>query len=166
MNPKVCVDASIVLRWMLPNPQEQLVEPVLTSWTNREMDLIAPPVLDIEISSVLIKLIDRKKISSKQGEAFFSLYQSMEISIISPKEIGALVWRMIPEYDGVSFIDLQYLATAELADCEFWTGKRKLFHHLKDRNQRVRFIGEPTAETQAEPRKTVKTDFPGLWRAI
>jgi predicted nucleic acid-binding protein len=166
MNPKVCVDASVVLRWILPNSQESATDTVLSSWVNRESDLISSPLLDIEITAAIKKLADIKRISPHQGEDAYALYRELHIEIMKSNDIMKTVWRLISELEGVNLLDLEYLAVAELADSELWTADKKLFAQLKDRSPRVRFAGELTDNTRVEPKKTTKSDFPGLWRVI
>jgi predicted nucleic acid-binding protein len=166
MNPKVCVDASVVLRWILPNSQESATDTILSSWVNRESDLISSPLLDIEIPAALKKLTDIKRISPHQAEDGCALYRELYIEIMKSNDIMKMAWRLTSELEGVNLLDLEYLAAAELADSEFWTANKKLFVQLKDRSSRVRFAGELTENTRVEPKKNTKSDFPGLWRVI
>jgi predicted nucleic acid-binding protein len=166
MVSQLCIDASVALLWILPAQQSLLADSLLQKWDGDGIEIISPPLFDIEITSVLHKYLRLKILLPEQGEQAYQLYRDLDVTILSPPELSMKAWLLAKEYYQVHALDMQYLALAELVGCEFWTADKTLFNNLKDKNQRVRFIGENVTSSPAVEKKIEfnGTDFPGLWR--
>jgi predicted nucleic acid-binding protein len=51
-------------------------------------------------------------------------------------------WDLAKEFNLPVCYDMQYLAVAELADCELWTLDKRLVNAVHGKNKRVKWIGE------------------------
>ena len=53
-----------------------------------------------------------------------------------------IVRELAKEFNLPVCYDMQYLAVAELEDCELWTCDKSLVNSLKDKVKRIRWVGE------------------------
>lgn len=176
MSAQICIDASIALHWILPTSQSSLADTLLKRWDDAGLQIIGPPVIDIDVTAVIRKLTRMKLLLPQQGDQAYQIYTQAGIDIINPPSLTQTAWEMVGTYDQVHITDLYYLALAELVDAELWTANRHFYANLKDKNQRAHFLGEYSAavpaatpsvvEKKAESHKATRSDFPGLWRAI
>ncbi len=82
----------------------------------------------------------------EEGEEAFSIYLDIPIRIIDEQEVYRKAWQLAKEFNLPVCYDMQYLAVAELEDCELWTADRRLAKSLKGKANRVRWVGEYTAK--------------------
>jgi predicted nucleic acid-binding protein len=169
MTSQVCADAGLVLRWILPTDQDAEAEALLKSWDEAGTEIVAPPSLDAEVTSVIRILVFAGNLLPGHGEEAYRLFRELGISIVSPADLSEKAWRMAAELNLARTYSAQYLALAGIVDCELWTADRKLFDAVKDRSARVHVIGggkEPPAAKAAERHRPPGLDEAGLWRAF
>jgi predicted nucleic acid-binding protein len=119
----------------------------LQTWDRAGTELIGPPLFDAEVTSVIRLHVYAKRLLPQQGEEAFLFYRELGVKIVGPPELPEMAWEMAKKFNQVRTYDMQYLAVAELEDCEFWTADKRLVNSLKDRNKRVRWIGELSIKT-------------------
>ena len=147
MNSWVCVDASLALKWIIPGQQDPLVNSLLERWNQAEKQLIAPPLFNAEVTSTIRLNVYTKKLTSQQGEVTFQFFRDLNVQIISPAGLTLMAWEFARTYNQPRTYDMQYLALAELQDCELWTADEKLINSLQGRNNRVHWLREQLGET-------------------
>jgi predicted nucleic acid-binding protein len=140
MNSRVCVDASLALRWIIPSQRDLQADSLLEKWDQAGIELIGPPLFDDEITSVLRLYVFRKILLPEQGDRAFSLFRELNVTIVNPAELCQIAWELAKKYDRPRTCDMQYLAMAELEDCELWTGDERLINALKEKNKRIHGI--------------------------
>ena len=80
-NSKVCVDASLAVMWLVPTCAEALAESMLMEWDRNGTELVAPPLFDAEVTSIIRKQVYSKRLLARQGEEAFSLYRRLGVRI-------------------------------------------------------------------------------------
>jgi len=175
MNAQICIDASIALQLILPATKSGFADTLFKKWDDSGIQIISPPIFDIDITTIIRKLMQMKLLTPQQGEQAFQHYQLIGINIINPPSLIQTAWDMTEKYFPAHVSDLHYLALTELVNAEFWTANPRLYSSLKDKNPRVRFLGDfsasppdipAVAEKKVDSHKSTRSDFPGLWRAI
>jgi predicted nucleic acid-binding protein len=141
MSLRVCIDASLASRWVIPTEQDPLADSLLQEWDDDGTELLVPPLFDPEVTSAIRKNVYSKKILPRQGEEAYALYRELEVTFISD-HLSDLAWLLAAEYDQVRTYDMQYLAVAELEDCELWTADRRLVNAVRGKTKRVKWLGE------------------------
>ena len=141
MNSRVCIDASLAIQWLIPTEQDRLAESLLEAWDKDGTELIGPPLFDAEMTSVIRLHVYLKKLMAEQGEKAFQFYQELGVKIIDHPALTRTAWELANKYNLPRTYDMQYLAVAELEDCEFWTLDRKLINSLRGKNRRVKWVG-------------------------
>jgi predicted nucleic acid-binding protein len=84
-------------------------------------DLIAPPLLWSEATSVLHELEWRQELSSVQTEAARVRLAKLRIGSRSPADLHAHAWRTASELGWAKTYDSEYVALALLAGCALFT---------------------------------------------
>jgi predicted nucleic acid-binding protein len=138
---KVCVDASLALTWLLNVEKDDRADTLRKQWERSSIELIGPPMFHAEVTSVLREEVFFKRLSGEEGEEAFRLYSLIQISIIDDPAIYRKAWELAKKYNLPRTYDMQYMAVAELEDCEFWTLDRKLVNTVSSKNKRVKWVG-------------------------
>lgn len=71
----IVVDASVVLKWILPEPDREEAVLLLDEYESGKVNLIAPPVIVLEVASALSKRCRRKLITGRQAEQAFQDFE-------------------------------------------------------------------------------------------
>lgn len=119
------IDASLVIKAILPNPETSRCQAVLAQIQDRQ--LVAPALWVYEIASTLAKAVHFGQITAKEGEEFLHQAMALGVQIILPDETQAqLAYRQALKLKRASAYDSFYLVTAEALDADFWTADKRL----------------------------------------
>ncbi len=138
---RVCVDASLALAWLIRVQQDDNADALHREWLETGVELVGPPMFHAEVISVLRGEVFFKRITPEEGEEVFSIYLDIPIRTIDVPEIYRRAWELAKEFNLPVCYDMQYLAVAELEDCDFWTLDRKLVN-AACASKRIRWVGE------------------------
>jgi predicted nucleic acid-binding protein len=138
---RVCVDASLALTWLLSIQPEERADALRRQWLKDEVELIGPPLFRAEVTSVLREEVFFKRLTSEEGEEAFGFYSAIPIRIVNSPAIYRKAWELAIEYNLSRTYDMQYLAVAEIEDCEFWTLDKKMVNAVNGKNRRIKWVG-------------------------
>jgi len=136
-----CVDASLALAWLFADTHTEQADGLWQEWTEGGIDLVAPPMFHAEVISSIRKNVYFKRILPVEGERLFTVYSEIPVRIIESQAVHRRAWQLAKEFNLPVCYDMQYLAVAELEDCELWTLDRRLVNATRG-NKRVRWVGE------------------------
>lgn len=143
----VCVDASLVLAWLLPEELSAKAFAQKAQWDEQNTELIAPPLLMAEVPSALRQSVYRHRVPLVQGDEAFKEFLEMGIRIRQPEGLLTHAWDLGKALNASRLYDMYYLALAEMERCELWTADRRLLNLAAPRWALVRWIGD--VETEA-----------------
>lgn len=140
----IVVDASVVVRALLPAEQEPDILEYFSDWHKSRSSLYAPDILLPEVTSVLRRGIYNHWITGTEARTAIEDVFRLGIEIVQSDHnlcISALEWAARLEqskaYDGF------YLAVAERTISQVWTADQKLVHRALQLNiPWVHWIGE------------------------
>jgi predicted nucleic acid-binding protein len=136
------VDASLVIKAILPNPEFRACQSVLTRLQHSQ--LVAPALWVYEITSSFAKAVHFKQITEEEGRSAIRQALALGIQVILPDETQSLLayaWTL--KLHRASAYDSFYLAIAEALEAELWTADRHLFSSLESSNfEWLHWIGE------------------------
>ena len=124
--PVVCVDASLVLMLLLPDEHRHQAEALWSLWEEQEIFPFGPPLLYAEVPSVLRESVYFGRLSPDEGQQAFDTFLELAISDSTWTDLHVLAWALAREYNQPRLYDSMYLAAAQAAGCDFWTGDRRL----------------------------------------
>lgn len=139
---EVCVDASLAVKVVVPEPDSDKADALVEEWANEGTLLIAPAFFVVETDSILRqKVALRKELTLEQAEAAFVKLQALPIQQIAVPGQRQRAWEIATDLGFPTVYDATYLALAELRGCEFWTADERLFNRVKDRLPFVKWLG-------------------------
>ena len=142
----VCVDASLAVAWLSYERYTAIANALRHEWREHGVQMVAPVLFHAEVTSALRQHVYFKRILPEEGEEAFSIYLDIPIKIIDGPEIYRKAWQLAKEFDLPVCYDMQYLAVAELEDCELWTADRRLANSLRGKADRIKWLGEYTGK--------------------
>ena len=143
MNNMVVVDASLALKWVIPESDSNVATELLNKWTSEKKDVIAPALLVYEVTNILY----RQSIASKftYEEVRQSLKKLFSIGILLKfslyEDVSAQAMEFAHLFKLPATYDAHYLALGQRENCEYWTADTRLFNAVKGKLNWVRWIG-------------------------
>jgi len=146
MRGRVCIDASLALTWLLAAEQNEAANALRREWDEKGMELIAAPLFHAEVTSVLREQVYFRSLLPEEGEEAFSSYLDIGVRSIDDPEVQKKAWELAKKFNLPRTYDMQYLAVAELENCELWTNDKRLANSLQGKVERIRWVGEHIRE--------------------
>lgn len=104
------------------------------------MQLVAPTLLAFEITSTLHRLVHLREITLEAGDAAFQQFLSLPIHLYYRQEILPIAWLFAKQFNRPRAYDTAYLAVAQMHNCEFWTGDKRLYNAVHNQLPWVHLI--------------------------
>ncbi len=127
---KVCIDASLALKWVLPEIYTRRAQELLRYWLTKGFTLIAPTPFIFEVASTLRNKVHRQIITQEEGSSALNQIRQGRIELIFSPNLVERAWEISEELRLPTAYDAFYLALAEEESCEFWTADEKLVRIL------------------------------------
>lgn len=106
----VVVDASVVLKLLLPEERTEAVRSLWARWVEQEVEVAAPFLLAYEVTSVLRNKVFRGELPPEAGEAVFVAFLTQEVSLLHPDGIEEKAWGLAKQLNLPTSYDAAYLA--------------------------------------------------------
>lgn len=68
MSERIVVDASVIVKWVAAEPGRVGALELLDRFESGDVDLVAPPIVIIEVASALSKKVRRKTMTAAEGD--------------------------------------------------------------------------------------------------
>jgi predicted nucleic acid-binding protein len=140
--PAVCLDASMVLLWLLEEDLSAKADARLNEWRDAGTEFVSHHLLSAEVPSVLRQAVHGGRISVEEGDEAFESFVAMDIRTRQPDRLVRRAWELGKALNASKLYDMCYLALAELEQCELWTADRRLANLAGQRTQLVHWVGE------------------------
>ena len=138
-----CADASLALMWVLPEPLTHRANDLSLHLVTNEVSLLAPPLFRAEITSVLRERSYRGELTADDAAATLREALNWRIGIWDPgDELQLKALNLARRFGRPKAYDTQYMALAEIAGCELWTGDRRLVNSLQGALPWVGWVGD------------------------
>ena len=126
----VCIDASVVLRYVLL-PDDAPIKKVWQSWVSNETDLVAPSLLFYEVTNGLYQQEKNKYLSPETIWKSLEYSLDLPITLVNEKNLHLRAREIAIQYNLPATYDAHYLALAEWMDIELWTADMRLVKVMK-----------------------------------
>ncbi|MCZ6677754.1 MAG: type II toxin-antitoxin system VapC family toxin [Candidatus Poribacteria bacterium] len=141
MSQEVVVDASLIIKRVVPERMSDNVKMLLAQWKEAEVALIAPVFFMGEVDSILRqKVVSRKELTLAQAHLCWKQLQEIPVEFVDVVNLRQRIWEISIELQQAHVYDSVYLALAEARECEFWTADERLFNATKKRFPFVRSL--------------------------
>lgn len=138
----VCVDASVALAWLFYDEHRERADELFRTWATDGIDMIVPPMFHAELTSAIRRQVHFRRILPFEGERLFALCADMPVKVMYGWDVYSKAWQLAAEFDLPVCYDTQYLAVAELRDCQFWTLDQRLINAVRGKSKRLMWVGE------------------------
>lgn len=136
------VDACVAAKWVLPAAGEELLDQanrLIERHVKRDLQLLAPALIEAEIGNVLWKAVRRKRISSADAETSLRRFSELGIEIVPTSGLIERSLQITISCDR-SFYDSLYVALALATRTDLVTADERLVNALGSRFP-VRWLG-------------------------
>ncbi|MFW5866337.1 MAG: type II toxin-antitoxin system VapC family toxin [Armatimonadota bacterium] len=142
---KVCVDASIVLKLLLPEEDAHVADSLWSRWQEDHVIRYAPTSLISETFHGIRRNVLRERLTPQEGDDAVARVIDLPI-FLHPMDWrdGHDVWhRFVRQFDYlVTPYDAAYLYVAEAEGCDFWTADERLVRTVSGELPWVRALSE------------------------
>lgn len=137
---KVVVDASIALRWVLRDEKEAHVDAVLENWAATLTEMLAPPLFPAEITNALYLAVRRDRLNLEEADLALRTIMLLGVKVAEPSGLYCRSLELAANYSMTNAYDAQYVALAEVEDCELWTADERLAASMRPLPSWVRLV--------------------------
>ena len=127
MSAALCIDASVAAKWLIPEADSDRAEALLTDALRQGIQLVAPPHLDVEVTSALYKRVRAKEVTADEAKARLGDYALIPMELLSPTGLAERAMEIALGFDWALPYDAFYLGLGELLGCEVWTADAALY---------------------------------------
>ena len=135
----VVVDASVALKWVLPEKDTQNALDLWDEWQDAAELVVAPPIFRAEVTNALHKRARRGDISHLDALEMLGSLLGI-VAIREPEGLYTSALSLSDELDMSASYDALYLALAESVRCEVWTADGPFYRSSLRRYPRVRLL--------------------------
>jgi predicted nucleic acid-binding protein len=123
------VDASVAIKWIIPEPDSAAAEALVGSYR-----LVAPELIYAECANILWKMMRRRELSIDELMRASTVVDEFAVYTVSMRELVPLAVDLSVRMDHAAY-DCFYVALAMLQECNFVTADahlcRKAQEHLE-----------------------------------
>lgn len=105
----VCVDASLALMLLIPHDLTPKVEALWHSWSEKEVELVSPPLFYAEVTSVLREIVYFGRMPAQEGDDVFASFLELGVKSVDSSDLQPRAWALAKQYDRPRAYDAQYL---------------------------------------------------------
>jgi len=138
----VCVDASIIISLVTSEAQSQKVLDLWAKWMQEDVKVVAPSLLNYEVTSALRRKVFRGIMSHEDARRSLETFSSLDIEFFDHSELALCAYDIAFRYNLPTAYDAFYLASAEILGCEFWTSDERLYNIIKEDFHNLHWIGK------------------------
>ena len=125
-----CIDASIIVKLVLKGePYRVTARRLVRKSTAAGIELIAPPLFESEVDTVIRKRVVAGKLSLKDAHKAYSILDHAPVQIVTHSNLRQRARDIAEQFNLSTVYDATYAALAELRGCEFWTAD-KVFYNV------------------------------------
>ncbi len=139
MSLQVCVDASFMVKLVLPEPDSERAEEAWEGWLTAGTTVCAPALMPFEATSAIRKHVQRGLITVERGSAAVTAFSALSQDIVlAPAEgLHAAAWSLAARYGRPNLYDAYYVALAESLACLLWSADDHLRRVMPDHAGRI-----------------------------
>lgn len=129
---KVVVDASIVVKWFIPEIHHEQAVALLDAYVEGSIEAMAPAHLPFEAANALVysDLLDRTTV-----ETCMEAFAAFDIDIYPFERIDKIAETSVSE--DVTIYDAAYVALAAQEDCQCYTADERLIDTLPENSPAI-----------------------------
>ena len=143
MSSVVCLDASVVARWVFPEEGWEQAVALYFALLGADVSLVAPEHFSIERVSVIRHKVGRGLVDGDEAAQALGYLFSMDVRLVPVAPLASRILEIANALNEDAW-DAAYIAIAEAEGCDFWTADKALATRAKPLFPFVKLLGEDT----------------------
>ncbi len=123
----VCVDASVLISWLVPQQADPRVYELVDGWIEDGVELVGPALLFSEVISVLRLQAHKGTMDAEDVDRIVWLFLRLGIRRIDNFTLYRRAFELATRFGHARAYDAHYLAAAEQDSCDLWTADGPLY---------------------------------------
>lgn len=140
MSGAICVDASVAVKWLLPEEDSEAAMALLRDAITDGTKLVGPPHLGVEVTSAVYRRMRQGDITREEMERQLERFSSITIETVADRGLPGMAVALALEFGWPLPYDAFYLAAGILCECEVWTADRRFHRDAGERYSQLRLI--------------------------
>jgi predicted nucleic acid-binding protein len=142
VNSRVCVDASLVLKLVVVEDDSARAHGLWETWVEADIEIVAPPLLAFEGTSVICNRMHRKLVPPEEAELMLKTFHLLGVRLLYPDGLHEKAWELAKRFNRPQAYDSHYLALAELFGLQLWTADERLYQAVRHDLPWVKWLGD------------------------
>lgn len=138
---RVVIDASVAIKWLVNEEGTEAADGLLDRWREEGTCITAPCLLFIEVTNALYKRVRREELTVSEALALLACLEDLHINVKEAIPFSRQALETAARFGCSATYDAYYISLAEVLGCELWTADERLYNSVKDRLDRVRWLG-------------------------
>jgi predicted nucleic acid-binding protein len=128
---------------LLRDPHWEVALRLLNDWTVSDEEVIAPPLLYAEITSIVRERMLRGDLTIDEAKALVTVADRTPMAVfMDGTRLQHRALELATRFNHPKAYDAQYLAVADLLGCDLWTADRRLYRNVHRDLPWVRYVEE------------------------
>ncbi len=141
MPTPICVDASFVVKLVLPEEHADKVRALWAAWERQGVERYAPALWGYEVASVVRKYGHRGLLTAQEEAEALRLLLELPIHLVDMSALHQNALHLAQDLGMPVTYDAHYLLLAQLLGAELWTGDGRLYHQTQGKLDYIRWVG-------------------------
>jgi predicted nucleic acid-binding protein len=141
VNGLVVVDASLAVKWLVPEVHSDKAYTLARSWAAEGTQPIAPYLMPVEVANALHRRVVRREVTVEVATGLLESLLASGIELREPTRLHSRALELADRLRQDAAYDAHYLALAETLDCEFWTADERFYRAATVFSPRVKWLG-------------------------
>jgi len=138
-----CIDASVIVKLPLKGePHRVATRRLMRESTAAGIELIAPPLFESEVDTVIRKRVVAGKLSLKDAHKAYGILDRAPVQIVTHPNLRQRARDIAERFNLPTVYDATYAALAELRGCEFWTADKVFCDTVKTVLTFVKYLAD------------------------
>lgn len=127
----ICVDASVIIRWLVPQQSDPSVYDLVDGWIEDGVELVGPALLFSEVVSVLRHQVHKGTLDDEDADRIVWLFLRLGVRRIDNFTLYRRAFELATRFGHARAYDAHYLAAAEQEACVLWTADGPLYDSVR-----------------------------------
>ncbi len=137
--PELVIDASVVVKWLVPETDDEFALRLQDQYQAGEVQLLAPPLLLMEVGNALWKRVRRGELTAESAELCFDELIIDAPELLEKTEVTVSAFHLALAHQRTVY-DCLYLALALDRRCDLITADQRFFAAMNPSYSCVRLL--------------------------